>query len=236
MVVDRSRKHSSRVPVLTVDGPSGVGKGTAAMRIARMRNWHYLDSGALYRALAVAVRKHDIPLVDRVAITKIATHLNFVCELDTVGRDCIILLDGEDVTVRLRSEAVAADASLIAASREVRAALLQRQREQCQWPGLVADGRDMGRRVFPQALLKMFLTADTEIRAKRRYKQLKAKGFNGSLPELISALQQRDARDTDRAASPLLPAGDAVVIDTSDMSVEAVVSDINRRLDDRLSN
>jgi len=224
------------VPVLTIDGPSGVGKGTVAIRIARLRTWHYLDSGALYRALAVAVRQQDVSVYEVAAVTEIAKQLRFVCSLDQTGDDCSILVNGEDVTLQLRSESVAADASVIATYEGTRAVLLLQQRAQCQWPGLVADGRDMGRIVFPRALLKIFLVADTEIRAKRRYKQLKAKGFSGSLPDLVSALQQRDARDTGRAASPLLPAGDAVVIDTSKMSIEAVVSDINRRLDSQLSN
>ncbi|HED14040.1 MAG TPA: (d)CMP kinase [Gammaproteobacteria bacterium] len=227
---------TSNIPVLTIDGPSGVGKGTAAVRIARLRNWHYLDSGALYRALAVAARQQHVTVGDGAAIAEVASQLSIACELNEMGDGCTIFLNSEDVTAQVRTESVAAEASVIAASREARAALLLQQRAQCQWPGLVADGRDMGRMVFPQALLKIFLVADARIRAKRRYKQLKAKGFDGSLPDLVFALQQRDTRDTDRAASPLLPAGDAVVIDTSEMSIEAVVSDINRRLGNRLSN
>ncbi len=229
-------KAQSTIPVVTIDGPSGVGKGTAAMRIARQHHWHYLDSGALYRTLAVAIRQQQIDINDPVAVTTAAINLSMICELNPAGDYCAILLDGHDVTALLRTENVATDASVIAAYPATRAALLQQQQAQCRWPGLVADGRDMGRMVFPQALLKVFLTADAEIRAKRRFKQLKAKGFDGSLPDLVSALQQRDARDTGRAASPLLPAGDAVVIDTSNMSVDAVVSDINERLDIRLLN
>lgn len=229
-----SREGSAGIPVLTIDGPSGVGKGTAAIRIARSRSWHYLDSGALYRTLALAVRNYGVQRNDPVAVAAVAARLDFRCVFDSAADDGVVWLDGAEVTSHLRTEAVAADASVIAAYRDVRAALLNRQRQECRRPGLVADGRDMGRVVFPQALLKIFLVADVEIRAKRRYRQLKDKGFDGSLPDLIRALQKRDKRDSGRAASPLLPAGDAVVIDTSEMSIEAVVSDINRRLDNQL--
>lgn len=215
------------VPVITLDGPSGVGKGTICLRVAEKLGWHILDSGSLYRLTALMASRHasfnTIPqLVD------IATNLDV--EYAPVDGQLKISLQGEDVTDEVREESVGLMASKIAAIPEVRQALLARQKAFAISPGLVADGRDMGSTVFPDAELKIFLTAESEERAKRRYKQLKEKGIGANLPRLIAELKQRDERDSTRSASPLVAAQDAVTIDTTHLDIEQVYDEVMQRV------
>lgn len=212
-------------PVITIDGPSGSGKGTVAGRLANQLGWALLDSGALYRLLACCAAKHGVAFSDEPALAQLAEQLDvqFVAE---AGREQRILLEGEDATDRIRNEQVGAGASQVAAWPAVREALLQRQRAFLQQPGLIADGRDMGTVVFPQAVLKIFLTASAEERAERRYKQLKAKGDNVSLGSLLEEIRARDERDTQRSVAPLKPAADAIVLDSTELSIEQVLTRI----------
>lgn len=207
-------------PVVTVDGPSGAGKGTLSSLLAKSLEWHFLDSGAIYRVLAVATLHHDLPCEDEEAIVPLATGLdvNFVTEDDGTR----IILEGEDVTDDIRTEDVGAVASKVAALPRVREALLRRQRAFQQEPGLVADGRDMGTVVFPDAPVKIFLTASAEARAQRRYSQLKDKGMDVNIARLLTDIKARDERDTKRSIAPLVPAEDAVVIDSTDLDVTQV--------------
>jgi cytidylate kinase len=204
------------VPVITIDGPSGSGKGTISQYLAEELNWHHLDSGALYRLLAFAALRESIALDDAMALAALVVRLQARYRLPTRATP-EILLDGEDVGEALRSEACGNAASQAAALPEVREALLQWQRHYRQFPGLVADGRDMGTVVFPDADLKLYLVARPEVRALRRYKQLKEKGINMDLAELVAAVETRDRRDSARKASPLRPAEDALVVDNSDL-------------------
>jgi CMP/dCMP kinase len=205
----RSNTMPNEIPVLTIDGPSGSGKGTISLAVAKRLGWHYLDSGALYRAVGVAAGWADLDLDDAGALVR--------CTFDTdIGfRD--------DATDELRTETAGAAASAIAAIPAVRAALKDRQRAFRQAPGLVADGRDMGTVIFPDAGIKVFLTASAEERAERRYKQLKDKGVSVTLDGLLREILARDARDANRAVAPLRPAEDAVRIDTTGLGIEAVV-------------
>jgi CMP/dCMP kinase len=212
-------------PVLSIDGPSGSGKGTISRAVARALNWHFLDSGALYRVVALAALQEHVPLDQEDALTALAQSAKirfFEREID----DPRVLLSEHDVTDQIRSEAVAAAASKVSAFVAVRAALLQKQRDWCQPPGLVADGRDMGTVVFPDAALKIFLEASVNERALRRYKQLLQKGNSANLADLLQELADRDFRDRNRAASPLKPALDAIVIDSTEMSIEAVFAQV----------
>lgn len=211
----------STVPVLTIDGPSGSGKGTISRLIARRLGWHYLDSGALYRAIGVAAGWSDVDLADPAALVRCAFDTRV--EFDESGEELRILVNGMDATDELRTETAGAAASAIAAIPEVRSALKERQRAFRQPPGLVADGRDMGTVIFPDASCKVFLTASAEERAERRYKQLKDKGVSVTLESLLREILARDARDAQRAVAPLRPAEDAVCIDTTGMSIDAVV-------------
>ncbi|GHE33984.1 (d)CMP kinase [Vulcaniibacterium thermophilum] len=211
----------STVPVLTIDGPSGSGKGTISRLIARRLGWHYLDSGALYRAIGVAAGWSDVDLADPAALVRCAFDTRI--EFDESGEELRILVNGMDATDELRTETAGAAASAIAAIPEVRSALKERQRAFRQPPGLVADGRDMGTVIFPDASCKVFLTASAEERAERRYKQLKDKGVSVTLESLLREILARDARDAQRAVAPLRPAEDAVCIDTTGMSIDAVV-------------
>ena len=211
---------SDAVPVITLDGPGGSGKGTVCLRLAGRLGWHILDSGSLYRLTALeALQKHAD---DESQLIEIAEKM----EIDYVPDDgrLKVLLKGRDVTDAIRAEQVGARASEIAAIAGVRQALLQRQRAFARLPGLLADGRDMGTVVFPGAKLKIFLTASPEERAKRRYKQLKEKGIDANLPELVAELQARDKRDSERSVAPLKAADDAILLDTTEMNIDDVVN------------
>jgi cytidylate kinase len=211
-----SSNHSSiSVPVITIDGPSGSGKGTISQYLAGKLGWHHLDSGALYRLLAYAALQQALPLDDAPALVQLAARLSESYQLPTAENPAI-MLDGVDVGQALRTEKCAEAASKTAALPVVREALLAWQRHYRQPPGLIADGRDMGTVVFPDATLKLFLTARPEVRAMRRYNQLKNKGIMVDLDELIREVEARDQRDSSRKASPLMPAGDAVILDNSD--------------------
>ncbi|MDH3948691.1 MAG: (d)CMP kinase [Gammaproteobacteria bacterium] len=210
------------IPVLTIDGPSGSGKGTICALVARELGWHLLDSGALYRLVALGALRHDIDLANEAALAEYAAGLDVCFEPQADGSAPRILLEGEVVGDAIRTEASGNAASKVAALGSVREALLQRQRDFLQEPGLVADGRDMGTVVFPQAGVKIFLTASVDERAQRRYKQLKDKGISANLPDLLTEIAERDARDAQRTVSPLKPAADAVVLDTTSSSIEEV--------------
>jgi len=212
----------SHVPVLAIDGPSGSGKGTISRLVASRLGWHYLDSGALYRAVGLAAGWADIDLSDSSALVRCAfdTQVGFIGEGPDEPR---IIVNGTDATDALRTETAGAAASAIAAIPEVRTALRDRQRAFRQPPGLVADGRDMGTVIFPDASNKVFLTASAGERAERRYKQLKEKGVSVTLDGLLREILARDARDANRAVAPLRPADDAVCIDTTGLGIPAVV-------------
>lgn len=207
----------SAIPVITIDGPTASGKGTVARQVAQLLHFHYLDSGALYRLAALASIKRGIDPAAAAALAALAGHL------DLAFRGEAVFLDGEDVTQAIRAEAVGNTASRIAVHPGLRAALLDRQRAFREPPGLVADGRDMGTVVFPDAPVKVFLVASVEARAQRRTKQLMENGIFANLPTLLRDLQERDRRDSERSASPLTPAPDAVVIDSSSLAVDEVV-------------
>lgn len=206
------------VPVFTIDGPGGAGKGTVSGLLARELGWHYLDSGALYRLLALVALRREVAVDDEEALVSLAGAMDIVFEPGGVIR-----LDGEDVSSAIRQEVVGNAASHVAASDAVRQALLQKQRDFRRAPGLVADGRDMGTVVFPDAENKVFLTASAEERARRRYKQLMGKGIDVNLSGLLTDIRERDERDSNRAVSPLRPAADAVQIDTTSLSIDQVV-------------
>ncbi|MBC2677983.1 (d)CMP kinase [Pseudomonas baltica] len=216
----------NQAPVITIDGPSGSGKGTIAGILAKRLGWKLLDSGALYRLLAYAARNHGVDLSNEASLMVMAAHLDvqFIAAAD--GQPQRIVLEGDDVTRDIRNEQVGAGASQVAALPAVRDALLQRQRAFQESPGLVADGRDMGTVVFPEAALKVFLTASAEERARRRYLQLKAAGNDVSLSSLLDEIRARDERDTQRAVAPLKPAADALQLDSTELSIEQVLERI----------
>jgi cytidylate kinase len=215
---------SKPVSVLTIDGPSGSGKGTIARSVAEALGWHLLDSGALYRAIGFAAGMEGLDLSDAEAVTRCAqtTRISFRATKD--GGETRVIVNGMDATDELRTETCGAAASAVAAIPGVRTALFDKQRGFRKAPGLVADGRDMGTVIFPDAQSKVFLTASDEERAKRRYKQLKEKGLDVTLSTLLREIQARDARDASRAVAPLRPAADAVVIDSTGMPIERVVA------------
>ncbi len=215
-----SEQHD-QVPVITVDGPGGSGKGTIAMRLAEKLGWHFLDSGALYRLVAVAALDRGVHADDEESLGDVASNLDVTFGIS--GEGMVILLDGNYITGRLRSEKVSVMASEIATFPVVRAALVERQRAFRKPPGLVADGRDMGTVIFPDAILKIFLTASAEARAQRRYKQLKEKGESVNLSRLFRDIKKRDERDSSRAVSPLKPAPDAHVIDSTELGINEVL-------------
>lgn len=212
---------SGVAPVIAVDGPSGVGKGTLCQWLAARLGWHLLDSGALYRLTALAAQRRNLPLTDEAQIAAVASTLDVQFLADASGSSRIVL-SGMEVGDVLRSETLGSAASQVAALPAVRVALLRRQQDFCRPPGLIADGRDMGTVVFPQAELKLFLTASAEQRALRRYKQLIEKGMDANLAALVKEIAERDARDTGRAVAPLRPATDAEVLDTTQLSVVEV--------------
>ena len=217
----------SDIPVITVDGPSGSGKGTISRQIAHQLQWHFLDSGALYRLVALGAMKSGIELGHEAGLADYARGLEVRFVSDDPTEEPIILLDNQDVTADIRTETCGNAASKAAALPAVRQALLQRQRGFLQSPGLVADGRDMGTTVFPAARLKIFLTASAEERAKRRHKQLKEKGIDVNLAALVKDIAERDQRDGSRASSPLKPADGAVILDTSIMGIDEVMAKVN---------
>lgn len=203
--------------IITIDGPSGTGKGTLASRLTRRLGWHLLDSGALYRVVAYQAQQLDVPLDETETVAKIAGSLPLDFQIE--GEAVRILLNSADITDSVRSEAAGSAASQVAALPEVRSALLLYQRNFLRPPGLVADGRDMGTVVFPTADLKIFLTASPNVRARRRYKQLKQKGIDVNLARLSEDIAARDKRDEQRDVSPLLPAPDAITLDTTALSI-----------------
>ncbi len=211
------------VPVLTIDGPSGAGKGTVSRAVAKKMGWNYLDSGSIYRSLAVAVLKEKCDVADVNSVAQIAKTmvLEFEC-----GDELIVKLNGLDITSELPSETIANNASIVATYPEVRTILLQKQRDFQKPPGLVADGRDMGTVVFPDALNKAYLTASAEERGKRRYKQLLEKGINANLAEISKEIEVRDRRDQERSTAPLKKADDALYIDSSDLPIEKVIEEV----------
>lgn len=213
------------VPVITIDGPSGAGKGTVARIVAEQLGWHLLDSGAIYRVLAVAAEHHNIAADDEESLLPVAAHLDVQFKITDDGEGQVIL-EGEDVSNAIRTEEVGALASQVAAFPRVREALLRRQRAFKVTPGLVADGRDMGTVVFIDAPVKVFLTASAEERAQRRFNQLKEKGFDVKIGRLLDDIRQRDERDQNRKVAPLVPAEGALVIDSTELSIDEVVGKI----------
>ena len=211
------------VPVLTIDGPSGSGKGTVARQVADRLGWELLDSGALYRLVAYAAQLRSIPLDDEDAAAAIAQALDVRFGADSRGNEQI-WLEGEEVSAAIRTEQAGDGASRVAAIPAVRNALVARQKAFAQPPGLVADGRDMGTVIFPDAPLKIYLTASADERAQRRYKQLKDKGLSANLAALSQEIAERDRRDASRPVAPLRPADDAQIIDSTSMSIDAVVA------------
>ena len=211
---------TKNIPVIAVDGPSGVGKGTLCQALANHFNWHLLDSGAIYRVLALAALKQNIALDDINQLTVLA--LNLPLTFDSSHGDVKVLLAGVDVSKEIRTEQTGGAASKVAAINEVRTALLQRQRDFRQLPGLIADGRDMGTVVFSDAPVKIFLDASAQSRAERRMKQLQDKQIHAKFPEILQEITARDERDRNRAVAPLKPAVDALIIDTTSLSIEDV--------------
>ena len=225
---------SNEAPVLAVDGPGGSGKGTVSRRVAERLGWHLLDSGALYRLVALAASREDVGEADEEGLARIARDLDVRFESDDRGEERV-LLGGEDVSDAIRSEDCGNAASRVAAVGAVREALKQRQRDFRRPPGLVADGRDMGSVIFPDAEAKVFLTASARERARRRHKQLLGKGIDANLERLYSEIVERDRRDSEREIAPLKPAPDARIIDTTGTDVPGVVEAVLSFLEERLA-
>ncbi|KJG05638.1 cytidylate kinase [Photobacterium angustum] len=223
---------STHAPVITVDGPSGAGKGTLCMLLAEKLGWNLLDSGAIYRVLALAAIHHGVDIESEDALVPLAAHLDvqFIAEGELVK----VILEGEDVSGTLRTEEVGNTASRVAALPRVREALLRRQRAFSEQPGLVADGRDMGTVVFQGAEVKIFLDASAEERATRRMNQLQKKGLDVNFGSLLSEIQERDYRDRNRAVAPLRPADDALVLDSTELSIEQVLEKVLAYVDAKL--
>lgn len=216
----------TRAPVVTLDGPGGAGKGTISYMLAKKLDWHLLDSGAMYRVLALAALQHGISLEDEKSLGELAEVLDVEFRPAEDSPVCEVILEGQNVSHDIRTEAAGNNASIVAALPKVRAGLLARQKAFQESPGLIADGRDMGTVVFPTASVKIFLTASAEERASRRYKQLKEKGFDVSLRDLCTEIKERDERDANRAVSPLKPADDAILLDSTELAIEAVFEQV----------
>ena len=228
--------NKSNTPVICLDGPSGVGMGTICLAVAKKLGWHILDSGSLYRITALQVSRKfpetEVVDIDESQLVEVAQNLN-VSYKEQDG-ELAIILDGQEVSSLIRNEKVGDIASKVAAVAVVRSALLERQRAFLQPPGLIADGRDMGTVVFPDAPLKIFMTASAEERAQRRYKQLKDKGIDVNLPSLVKELRQRDERDMNRKTAPLKPASDAITIDTTKLDIEQVTKEVMYWVEQRI--
>jgi len=227
-----STSQVTQIPVITIDGPSGSGKGTVSRRVANELGWHFLDSGSLYRLAGLSALKNKVNFDDAAALASVTRLMDVRFEMNPginsgvndASDEARIFLANEDVSLSIRTEESADAASRVAAVPEVREALLSVQRSFCKLPGLVADGRDMGTTIFPTAAVKIFLIASAEERAERRYKQLKEKGIDVSLSSLLVDIKQRDERDTGRGASPLVKSADALLLDSTKMTIEEVVN------------
>ncbi len=211
------------IPVLTIDGPSGAGKGTVSRLVSKKLGWHYLDSGSIYRSLAIAIQRESVHVSDVDTIVEVASAMTL--EFDC-GDELIVKLNGENITSQLGLESTGSIASQIAAYPAVRGVLLKKQQDFKQLPGLVADGRDMGTVVFPEAEYKVFLTASAEKRAARRYKQLIEKEIDANIDEITSEIEARDRRDREREAAPLARAANALYIDSSDLTIDKVIEEV----------
>lgn len=227
MIAEEGGSAGASVPVVTIDGPSGSGKGTIAELLAERLGWHLLDSGALYRIVGAVALERGVDLADGGRLGRMAAALDIRFE------DGVVLVNGTDLTDTIRTEEVSVASSEVAALREVRAAILEVQQRMRQPPGLVADGRDMGTVVFKDAPLKIYLDASVQVRAERRYNQLKNKGLSVNLRGLLANLKDRDERDRRRAVSPLVPAPDAVIIDSTNLSIEEVLVEVLTAVRDR---
>lgn len=218
--------------IITIDGPSGAGKGTVCARLAQELGWELLDSGALYRITALAASRKNIALDNEAEVAKVAANLDV--QFKPTAEAVLVILEGEDVSRSIRTEEVGGMASQVAALPQVREALLQRQRDFANSQGLIADGRDMGTVVFPNAFAKIFLTASAQERGLRRYKQLQEKGVAADLDAIVEEIRIRDERDSNRAVAPLKPAADALVIDSTELSIEQVCQQVLQYLGSRL--
>ncbi len=221
-------------PVITIDGPSGSGKGTLCQMLARELGWHLLDSGALYRIVGLAAQKQQVSFDDEAALAELAAHLDVEFRAGIEGEPSTVWLDGEDISDQVRSESTGELASKVAVFNAVREALKDLQRDFAKAPGLIADGRDMGTVIFTDAAVKIFLIASAEERASRRYKQLISKGESVNLAALLKDIQKRDERDMNRAVAPLRPADDAVVIDSTAVAIEDVFNQVLARVSSAL--
>ncbi len=220
--------------IVTIDGPSGSGKGAVSRLLAGSLAWNLLDSGAIYRLVALHSQRLNIEHTEVSALTEVSTNLPVAFSIESQGGETQVLLDGEDVSLAIREEAIGERASKIAVFPEVRAALLQRQRDFATDQGLIADGRDMGTVVFPEAALKIYLTASARARAERRFKQLEQKGIPAKIDGLYSGILARDDRDASRSSSPLKPADDAIQIDTTNIGIDEVMGIVERLVKDQL--
>ena len=220
--------------IVTIDGPSGSGKGAISRLLAQALGWNLLDSGALYRLVALHSERLKIKHTDEKALSEISANLPVIFSTESEGGETQVLLDGEDVSLAIREESIGERASKIAVLPQVRASLLQRQRDFATDQGLIADGRDMGTEVFPEAALKLFLTASAKARAERRFKQLEEKGISAKIDGLYSGILARDERDASRSSSPLKPADDAIQIDTTNIGIEEVMGIVDRLVKDQL--